>query len=172
MAYKCEASKEKKDMERKLKKFEKKAMNDNIKTGQSRVELHCEICDLETETLSALKCHERTYHVQTCSTQTEVVISVDRKVQSSKLEITNDKNVQITVNEFPNKVDKNFEMFSCFYCDKKFQNETRITNHREMCSLTASSFWKLSTLPVKYRYETKSSLSNQFGSSHKPTPIT
>ena len=148
MAYKCEASKEKKDMEKKLKNLEKKAMNDNMQTG-SKVEFHCEKCHVETETLNALKCHEKTYHVQNCSTQTEVVISVDRKVQTSKLESTNDKNVQITDNEFPNKVDKNFERFSCFYCDKKIQSETHLTNHIEMCSGTASSFWKQSTLPVK-----------------------
>ena len=48
----------------------------------------------------------------------------DKKVQSVG-EFKSGKNVQTTV-------DSEVGQYNCFYCDKKIQSETHLTNHIEM----------------------------------------
>ena len=145
MNYKSEASKEKKEMEKKVKKLEKKDANECLKPG---FKVKCTKCEVETESLYALKCHERTMHEQSNFTQTDVVIVVDKKVQSYDSKVS-DKNVQTTDNdEFPCNVGKKFNQYFCFYCDSDIQSESSLTEHRVKCH----------GRPTKYLQEKKSAL--------------
>ena len=142
--YKSEASKEKKEIEKKFKKLEKKDANESLKPGSK---VKCRKCEVETESLTALKCHERTMHEQSNFTQTDVVIVVDKKVQSYDSKVS-DKNVQTTDNEFPCNVDKKFDQYFCFYCDSNIQSEAILIDHRVKCH----------GRPTKYLQEKKSAL--------------
>ena len=184
--FKCAANKEKKEFEKQVKKLEKEKGTFNVKP-----EYQCTKCNVETESLCALKHHMLSYHIQTKSTQTKEVVMEDKKVQSVG-EFKSDKNVQTTV---PSEVGQ----YNCFYCDKTIDNEASLsehrskcsgasnkflkeTNHIETCSGTTSSFWKQSTFPVKpafteedvkscdfcgFKFGTLSGLRNHIRSLHK-----
>ena len=97
---KCASNKEKKDSEKKIKNLEKKEIDDVQSCFKSGFQ--CVKCDKEAESLGALKNHDRIDHEQTQSTQTEEIIMVDNKVQSSKPLIISDA-------DFPSDVAKVFK---------------------------------------------------------------
>ena len=83
-AYKSAANKERKELEKKVNKLVKK---EEIEKHNPKGYFKCSKCNIETGTLSALKCHEQAFHVQTLSTQTEVIILVDKKSNLLKLNV-------------------------------------------------------------------------------------
>ena len=130
-AYKSAANKESKELEKKVNKLVKK---EEMEKHNPKGYFKCSKCNIETGTLSALKCHEQAFHVQTLSTQTEVIILVDKKVQSS--EDKSDKGVQIETKELlePQTRVLEFEEFNCYYCDTKVLSESDMEDHRVKCT--------------------------------------
>ena len=72
--------------------------------------------------------------MQTLSTQTEVIILVDKKIQSS--EVKCDKSVQIETEELLETQTRvlEFEEFNCYYCDAKVLSESDMEDHRVKCA--------------------------------------
>ena len=118
-------------MEKKVNKLVKK---EEIKKHNPKGYLKCSNCNIEKGTLSALKFHEQAFHVQTLFTQTEVIILVDKKIQSS--EVKCDKSVQIETKELveTQRGVLEFEEFNCYYCDTKVVSESDMEDHRVKCT--------------------------------------
>ena len=128
--FKCATNKEKKDFEKKIKKLE--TVQSCLKSG-----FQCVKCDKEAESLDALKAHERINHAQTNSTQTEEIIMVDKKVQSSQPLVICDTNAK---KDFPSDVAKEFKNYKCFYCERKIESEANLLDHKLKCHGISGTF--------------------------------
>ena len=114
----CKLKKEKKNVERKNKKTEKKEFLNNLKAGSGREsQCNCKMCDDIFLNFEDLRMHIENRHLTHSS-------FVDRKVQVKEKELKNDDTIKKPVS---------FKDFECFYSDYNIVNQEHLTNHFDDC---------------------------------------
>ena len=134
------ANQEKKELERKIKKTEKKDFLNNLKSGSKQTDtIPCEHCDDKLENYDKLRSHIKIHHLQNSSIQTEEN-SLETKSVQCKLDINiekKDAEQNVTEKEFRNvqneAVVKESSSLSCILCRKYFFSELSLKEHKQTC---------------------------------------
>ena len=115
--FKTQVNKERKDMERRNKKIEKKEVLNNTKKELEQNQFECKRCDKPYISEEKLKTHILEQHRRSTFSQTDVIISVDRKLQ------VKDSDLDV----------KEFDKYKCFYCAKAITSEQELKHHVVRC---------------------------------------
>ena len=131
----AQVNKEKKDNEKRNKKNEKKEFLKNLTADSNQDKYQCKQCDELFNEEDKLRNHKLNHHTRSISTQTNVKISVDRKIQVKDSELNN---LEISAKN-------DFEKYSCFYCAHIITSEDLLKKHIGEChGLHEPSFPKFS----------------------------
>ena len=129
-------NKEKKTEAKKLKKDEKKEIIAALKAKPD--EIQCDQCEVKLDSWAKLKQHERTIHMTNSSTQTSDIQYDDKNVQAYVSKLLEEKNMQTEnalktdhTEELINS--KEYEKYSCFYCEKDIASEAFLLEHSVAC---------------------------------------
>ena len=89
----------------------------------------CEICDETLESDSKLKLHVRAVHLEDKMAQTKEIFHETKLVQTLKIPLptSHDKSTET------NHEKKEFENYSCFFCENEITSEVNIIEHRVEC---------------------------------------
>jgi hypothetical protein len=119
---KLRVNKEKKDLEKKLKKDQNKDFMKNLLPSQVN-QFQCNNCDVKMESVSKLKEHGRIFHMHTSGTQTNEIVLVGEATQCTLFKLSDDKGVQ--VEELV--TEEEFEKYPCHYCNINIANEYHLS---------------------------------------------
>ena len=115
-----------KELSAKVKKFEKSELKNSkvvpIKDFQPTMNIPCEICSKQFESFVKLKVHIKLDHFVNNYTQTDTVLYEAKEAQTKPK-----VNIDIYAQE------TKFESYSCFYCDRKVENEVHLLEHQVTC---------------------------------------
>ena len=142
---KLRVNKEKKDLEKKLKKDENKDFMKNLLPSQVN-QFQCNNCDVKMESVSKLKEHSRIFHMHTSGTQTNEIVLVGEATQCSLFKLSDDKGVQ--VEELV--TEEEFEKYPCHYCNINIANEYHLREHRIKCRGTQNLYTEVGLPPKPY----------------------
>ena len=142
--FKVIVNKEKKDLEKKRKKTERKEFLDNIKTcSPDNCHFKCNICDVKRESYDQLRNHERALHMQSKSSETEEKEMEDKEIQSEQIEVG-----KRDIETIESENEENFGNYACYYCERDIDSEQHLSMHRLRCH-GASKVPSLFSLPVR-----------------------
>ena len=140
--FKTTANQEKKELERKFKKTEKKDFLNNMKSASNQADtFNCGHCGEKFGSKDMLRNHIKIHHEQTSSTQTDEISlemkSVQCELDRNKLVQKKDAEQNVTEEAFvnaPNEpVVKKASSLSCNPCGKYFFSEISVKEHKQVC---------------------------------------
>ena len=111
-----------------MKKDELKKVR-QVKETQNIREFSCDICPKKFESSVKLNVHVKLDHCKSNSSQTDEIL-VETKSSQTRNEALIDDTVQIPTNEV---MSKEYEEYSCFYCELKITSELYLLEHRIRC---------------------------------------
>ena len=134
--FRAQVNKERKDMEKRNKKIEKNEVLNNLKEESKPNQFECKKCDNTYISEEKLKTHNLEQHTRTTFSQTDVVISVDKKLQVKNSDLDKNK--------------KDFDKYECFYCGKTIVSEQELKHHVVNCPgpHTTNDFQVNKALPI------------------------
>ena len=139
------ANQEKKELERRLKKTEKRDFLNNLKQMDT---IPCGHCDEKLENNEKLRSHVRIHHQQTSSIQTEeisqdtkfVQCRLDRNILVQKKDVEQNVTEESFINAHSEIVVKESSCLSCILCRKYFFSELSLKEHKQTCQGKQTSF--------------------------------
>ena len=142
MKFETIVNQEKKELERKLKKTEKKDFLNNLKSASSQADnIKCGHCGDKFGNNDILRNHIKIHHEQTSSIQTDEIALETKSVQCeldlNKLVEKKDAEQNVTeeafVNVFNETVVKKTSSLACILCGRYFFSELSLTEHKKTC---------------------------------------
>ena len=152
--FRVKVNKEIKDLEKKVKKTEKKEFMNNLKIDSkpAGADFACKHCDAGLETTEKLKSHEIVHHQQNSSTQTEETV-VETKFVQCKLES------KIKDSDAVKEQKEKLGNYACNDCGNTFNSDLILSEHKRMrhgfgthsySSLNQNPVQNLMTLPIGF----------------------
>ena len=134
--------------EKKLeKKTEKKLIKNNL--INTAFELECRKCDVKVDSQQKLKSHERIVHTTSISTQSSLIEFSEKSQQCIAYDFKSGNALKTEHSEeLINS--KEYEKYSCFYCEKDIASEAYLLEHRVTCHGAAETP-SLFSFPVRPR---------------------
>ena len=150
MNFVVKANKEKKDLEKKIKKTAKLEFMVNLKSDSSTADFECEHCDARLKTQDQLRNHVRVLHVCNSSTQTKEKVMETKFVQCEFHGVVHTKEAEEKVSDVS---------YKCNDCENTFNSDLSLKNHRSLClgfgtrnysSLNQNPVQNLMSLPIGF----------------------
>ena len=138
--FKGEVNKEKKETEKKLKKLEKKELVEDMKVKSKSLRIECTKCEFIADSVMKLKCHERSFHKNSYTSQTDEIVLRNQIVQANIIKPTSDKVMQYPLEEDCKVIEEEFQKYPCFYCGINIANNMHLSHHRRKCRGTTNMF--------------------------------
>jgi chromosome segregation ATPase len=136
---KNKVTKENKENQRKEKAQAKKDTLNNLKESKPS-DLDCKMCDEKLESKVKLKLHIRAVHLKDEMSQTNEVVKESKLVQTLKMSqsTVQDRSTVQTQTDAADvdgimEMSKEYEKYSCFYCEKEIKSEVLLEEHRITC---------------------------------------
>ena len=119
----------------KVKKHEKeenkKSKVNHSKDTQNNMEFHCELCPIMFESHVKLKVHVKLEHFKINSSQTDEIIQETKSSQTQQDMRISKKSQTLTPEK--KETEDDFQVYSCFYCDREITSGKGLVDHRKSC---------------------------------------
>ena len=104
------------------------------------------MCDVKRESYDQLRNHERAFHMQSKSSETEEKEMEDKEIQSEQIEVGK-RDIETIESENEENFG-NYAKYLCFYCEQEITSEQHMLEHNITCH-GANDTPSLFSLPVR-----------------------